>query len=477
MKNLLGFASLCAAQVHFDLYKPNASTSVRRSIDLPIENQQTHFRSKIYIGTPQQEVEVLMDTGSSDFWVLDEGAQCVSTEQCPDRAKFDEQKSESYVTNEKLGVFSVTYGDGTQARGLYGSDTIRLGSPTGPRIRSANLALVNETNSPEAVCGIGLPSMESMAHNIDVFGRVWPTYPNLPMQMKEQGLIKHVCYSLWLNGKGEQGSLLFGGVDKAKYSGELLRVPLIPPPNLPFAIDFSVLLGGIYFQNFNASTTTSCNLRVLLDSGTTNNVLPDRLLAPMMRSIGATYYPAQMMYGVSRAQAEQLVNTNLSFDISGVKITTCLESLLVPVVQQGSLASDLLMKLGMSRSVDRYLFPFTVLPDNSTNSLILGTAFLRSAYVVYDLENKEVAMAQAVLNASTTDVHTLDEKGVKRLKKAPDFDYTKPGSAVNSITTNSSTASPVKPDPLVDKTKDRKSKKNGAPRMSACLWLLALLTL
>lgn len=467
------FMGMCSAQVHFDIYKPpsnNRPGVVKRSVDLTLNNHQTHYRSKMYVGTPPQEVEVLMDTGSSDFWIIDQGAQCVSKTQCPDRAKFSNELSQSFVPNNKLGEFDITYGDGTRARGIYGKDVVRFGSAEGPRLRAANLALVNETNSSEAVCGIGLLAVESMARSIDMFGNVWPTYPNLPMQMKQQGLIRHVSYSLWLNDKDtEQGSLLFGAVDDNKYQGELQRVPLVAPPDLPFPIDFSVMLDGIYFQNSTDSMLTSCSLRVLLDSGTSHSMLPMRALTPLMQTIGAKYDSRRNIFTISNSDAAKVRRFQVTFDLSGIRIVTNVDELLVPLDPDTGSINKLLTRLGLTDSYSYVaLLP---LPDGANGNYILSDAFLRNAYVVYDLESKEIAMAQAKFNVSDSKIVPLGGEGVRKYKKAPRYDEIKSSYSINTITANVTTQSPPSNDPLPGE----ENKENAASRsLAAPYWILML---
>lgn len=55
-----------------------------------------------------------------------------------------------------------------------------------------------------------------------------PTYPNLPERMREAGVIKSNIYGVYLNDfRGSDGSIVFGGVDAAKFTGELKEAPLV----------------------------------------------------------------------------------------------------------------------------------------------------------------------------------------------------------------------------------------------------------
>jgi hypothetical protein len=52
------------------------------------------------------------------------------------------------------------------------------------------------------------------------------------------------------------------------------------------------------------------------------------------------------------------------------------------------------------------LFVDSVVNDSS-GSIILGDSFLRSAYVVYDLENNEIAIGQTVFNATSSNIKVI----------------------------------------------------------------------
>lgn len=429
------------AQVQFELFKSSDDVLERRdeTIELPVANAKTHYRSRMYIGAQLQEVEVLIDTGSSDFWVIDQEIECNGYNallKCPNHATFDKSGSTSFRRNKDLGDFSISYGDGSSAKGIYGSDNIRLGSVNGPVIKAANFAVANDTSSSEAVCGIGMLAGESMAKNINYMGQVWPTYSNLPVQMKEQGLIQHTSYSLWLNELDElEGSLLFGAIDHSKFEGDLQRVPLIASKNLPMPIDFSVMLHGLTYHNAvtSESLLTSCNMRVLIDCGTTYSMLPMRLITPLMQEIGAEFSEGHNIYVLPGEKFDSVKNNSIIFNLSGVEIRTPLRELLVPMFSQGPLDSH---------SASYYV---TLLPvsDSKSSTYILSDSFLKNAYVVFDLENKEIALAQSRTNGgSDRQIELIGKDGIKSIKKAPLYGNTK--SAFKVVTIKSDAKPDVK---------------------------------
>jgi hypothetical protein len=54
---------------------------------------------------------------------------------------------------------------------------------------------------------------------------------------------------------------------------------------------------------------------------------------------------------------------------------------------------------------------FGIAPTGAGTS-VLGDTFLRSAYVVYDLDNNEISLAQSAFNATTSNVIEITSAGV-----------------------------------------------------------------
>lgn len=69
--------------------------------------------------------------------------------------------------------------------------------------------------------GLGFPGEEFITKlNISA-------YDTVVMKMSQQGLINSAAFSLYLNDDGGQKNILFGGYDKAKYSGDLQTLDVV----------------------------------------------------------------------------------------------------------------------------------------------------------------------------------------------------------------------------------------------------------
>ena len=75
------------------------------------------YVGNITVGTPGQTFSVILDTGSSNLWIPDS-----TCKKCKGKHEFDTSKSSTYQTNGQK--WRITYGDGSDASGILGVDTV-----------------------------------------------------------------------------------------------------------------------------------------------------------------------------------------------------------------------------------------------------------------------------------------------------------------------------------------------------------------
>lgn len=97
--------------------------------------------------------------------------------------------------------------------------------------------------------------------------------------MVSQGLIASRAFSLDLRSvDSPTGSLIFGGVDTGKYTGELAKLPIVDPADKPSgAIRYwiNMISVGLTIPNGNSGLLASGELPVFLDSGGTLSRFPN----------------------------------------------------------------------------------------------------------------------------------------------------------------------------------------------------------
>lgn len=333
----------------------------RNAVNLPLENEYALYLADIEIGTPGQKIRIDVDTGSSDLWVPAVGTVSNS-------GTFDASKSSSY--KKVQDGFKIGYGDGSQAFGNWAKESVTLGGVT---LNDVEFGYASNQTAKQAIMGVGFPGNEASDQQKN--GSF--TYDNFPIQLKKQGAINKVSYSLYLNSKdAASGSILFGGVDHAKYEDELYELDIVNIDDsgsaTEEAVAFFVNLDGI---TQGKNTLATKQYPALLDSGTTLIYAPNDIATAFGKKYGhkvpfANAYIAscdtsgddfEFKFG---DKTIKVPFQDLLFHINGKQGTPFLNQCLIGVMGSGS---------------DYY---------------ILGDNFLRSAYIHYDLEDKKIGIAQ-----------------------------------------------------------------------------------
>lgn len=356
------------------------------SIQMDLTNLASYYQVKLSMGTPAQDVLLTVDTGSSDLWVLASDSDECQSGQCSPGSSFDEGKSSSFK-EDTSNPFGISYGDGTSAKGYWAQETLGL---NGQVLNDGNFALATTTSSNLPVFGIGLVAGETAK----------TPYDNVPVQLKKQGLIKTVSYSLWLNDiDAKQGSLLFGGVDHSKYTGQLYKVPMVNDGQINQggeATSLSVMLHGLSVytpDNFEAEVLTT-SLATLLDSGTTLSYLPTSMVQAIGSASNATWSNSLSMNLLPCD-----VEGGMTFDFSGIKIRVPYHQMLMNI--KSSDGSKVTLDNGKEACA-------LGIQGWGKNQYILGDTLLRGCYAVFDLENKEVALAPINYSPSSPNVDAID---------------------------------------------------------------------
>lgn len=439
--------------------------------DVQITNQNSFYSVTLEVGSPAQKVVVLVDTGSSDLWVTgstnpycvgssssllrrrdveedkttstlqpgvtaaatlvsdihDDGlwdwltgggrattrtatqaAQPVATGStpratidCSRYGTFDVSKSSSWTSNNT--GFMIQYGDTTFASGVWGQDQLHLSDLN---VTGLSFAVANRTNSTVGVLGIGLPALEVTYSGRNSASGVKPyQYANFPMVLVNSGAIKKNAYSLFLNNaSAEYGSVLFGAVDHSKYSGPLVTVPMVntyAAQGFKNPIQFEITLSGLGITMDGTNTTiTTTKIPALLDSGTTLSYFPEPIVEAIMNEVGASYSSNAGYYVFDCPN--NIDDYNIVFDFSGFQISA-------------SIANFVIGSNGRSCILG-------ILPQ-SNGGAILGDSFLNSAYVVYDLEEYQISLAQADFSGGSEDIEIISDS-VPSAVSAPQYSNT-----------------------------------------------------
>lgn len=329
-------------------------------IAIDVMNRATHYTVNVGIGSGNKKYPVLVDTGSSDFWV----SNVTSVVEVPYDYFGDKSKT---VTAQP---FHIDYVKGSMD-GVWAKNTMFFGK----QIDNIEYAIVSK--------GQDSPKIKKSSGVLGV-SYSYRGSKNLPERLAAEGVISKTAYSLSLvDYNGANGNILFGGVDHSKYTGQLTTVPRADIPGYKV----KTLSAKLTSISIDGRTTTFDNGGIVtpLDTGTSVSYVPPEVYRQLATAFGVSDYYTYV-YGAPSFDVSRYGNKEVTFDFGGAQVK----------VRGADLAIDFKDLTGVDRGNIKIFGIFS--NDMSKGINILGDTFLRSAYVVYDLDGDTISLAQANRN-------------------------------------------------------------------------------
>lgn len=389
-------------QPHPRLLRRSSTVATDISNDLT----QGGYFIKCDVGTPAQTLTLQLDTGSSDIWVPASSASVCESSKSSDGCtlgSFDSSSSSTFVVVGE-DEFSIEYVDGSHSTGDYFTDVFAIGSSS---VTNMTMGLGSDTDIPYGLVGVGYKTDEAIVSDEESLSAA---YDNLPIVMVSEGLINTNAYSLWLNDlDSSTGSLLFGGIDTAKYHGDLTRISIYKDSNTGVFTSFIVALTSVEATSSSgadALTSTGFPVAAVLDSGTTLSYLPQDLAEEIWTETGAVYNAEAGGALIPCSMASSGGYFSFGFGgPSGAVINVTMDELVLDLSTSGSAPT---FASGKYAGQDACEFG---IQNATTDPYLLGDTFLRSAYVVYDLVNNQIALAQTDFNATDSNIVAFASSG------------------------------------------------------------------
>jgi len=337
--------------------------NLTESTSVPITDfQNAQFFGPIQIGG--QDFTVIFDTGSSNLWVP--GKECPFTT-CWFHHKFDETKSKGFQKDGRK--FQVQYGSGPVV-GVFNKDSVKVGSIEVPdqvfaevsKVSFGPLNLAFAIGKFDGLLGLGFKSISQ--YNI-------PT----PFEaMIDKKLVDEPVFAFYLpDDASQKGELVFGGIDKSHFTGDLVDVPLTSESYWEVSMDK---------LSFGDSTVASSQ-KAIIDSGTSLLAGPKDAVAKLAQTVGAT----------SVAGKEWVIDCSKVDSLPELKVTL------------GGKDFSLTGKDYVIQASGQCLFAFMGIdvPAPRGPLWIMGDIFMRKYYCVFDYGGKQMRIAPVAKQTKAAD--------------------------------------------------------------------------
>lgn len=211
----------------------------------------TQFVAPVGIGSPPQYLDVILDTGSSNFWVNSEICKDFA---CRQQSRYDHEKSKEF---SELGYFvEVVFGTG-QVNGEINEDQVELAGILLKHQRLGEIASMDGDVFNDAkfsgILGLAFPSMAA-------FGFL-PVFDSI---MSNQALPSNIFTFYYSFSPDEESQVTFGWLDESKFKGDITWANVIKGKEYYWLIEVdNIRLGD--------KEVDSCKkgCRAAVDTGTT----------------------------------------------------------------------------------------------------------------------------------------------------------------------------------------------------------------
>lgn len=267
--------------------------------------------------------------------------------------KYESSSSSTYKKNGS--DFEIQYGSGSM-KGFVSQDTLKIGDLT---IKNQDFA--EATEEPGLAFAFGkFDGILGMGYDTISVNKIVPPFYN----MIDQKLIDEPVFAFYLSADGDGSEVVFGGSDKDHYEGKITNLPVRRKAY------WEVDLDGI---TIDGETASFDDAGIILDTGTSLIALETDLAEMLNKLIGAK----KGYSGTYTLECNTRDNLpDITFTLAGHNFT--IDAFDYTIESGGSCISAF---MGMS------------LPANLAG--ILGDAFLRPWYSIYDAGKNQVGIAKA----------------------------------------------------------------------------------
>jgi len=324
-------------------------------LDFKMVDSKSVLVTEIKVGTPAETFSVVLDTGSSNFWLVSNEADDSNLKM----KKFDPKASTTFENSQDSTEWDIEFGAGAVSLRL-GKDTVKLndietlGQDMGLAFQLSGSVFY--TGSYSGILGLGYPALAAEG-TLPVFDRIMrenPEFSSFAFAMSHKKLLIGDV-------EGEESRGLY-------YENDVHFSPVIEKYYWEVKLD-DILIDG----KSSDLCTNGCG--AIVDTGTTFNTFPSFTFAEILNLLSEG--DSEHLYDCDRFK-------NLTYVIGQKEYTlTPYDYLLFKPNQAGAkeACAPRLMQMDVSKSKKA---PY-----------LLGEVFLTKFYTIFDRENDRIGFAHA----------------------------------------------------------------------------------
>jgi cathepsin D len=339
--------------------------------------KNSQYIGSVLIGNPPQKMDIIFDTGSSNFWVT--SVRCKDPG-CLIHKGYDGKKSKSYKPLKTK--VQVEFGSG-KVQGIFSQDTIKFGPLV---IKNQEFGEILREEGPiflklkfAGILGLSFPSLSSLKHV--------PIFDNI---MKSRRLTKN-WFSFYLTDQNEKGKsqIILGKPPRKFYKNKIVWHRVTEPKYWQISMD------DIYV---NGKPLKICKkkCKIVLDSGTSIMTGPSDKLDKLLNKIK-----------LDTNNCHKLTHLpTITFRLGGINYSLKPKEYLLFAhkTSNANMFSRFLEKNSMKNKTKRTVCQKAFMPldvDKPRGPLwVLGDVFMRKYFVIFDRDKKRIGIAERRKNVN-----------------------------------------------------------------------------
>ncbi|KAK7023139.1 peptidase A1 domain-containing protein [Favolaschia claudopus] len=368
------FAAADRARARFNF--PTASSNLKRirrdATNFVVTDQEgdASYFSTVSIGTPPQTFNVILDTGSSDLFVLDS-----TCSQCSNAPLFDSSKSSTFTQQQTTKPTIISYGSGS-VEGFIGTDTVTMGSFTVPSQTFLTVEALDQGLIEGSVSGLIGLAFQGLAETASP-----PFWQALATGNKLS--TPEMAFQLLRSQSADDqpgGTFTLGGTNSSLFTGSIEFHDLVnaSPPTF-----WQVQLQAVTVQGNSVSISTGNAAISAIDTGTTAIGGPTDDVKAIYAAIPNSA-PVNQRGGQGFFQFPCSTNINVTLSFGGQAWPISSQDMnLGPVEQGSSMCAGAIFDLTLGSNA-----------GGGGPSWVIGDTFLKNVYSVFRQNPMAVGFAQ-----------------------------------------------------------------------------------